>query len=460
VKIEETMPKRTLKVAAIIILLSLVVHFACTVLFVHLGDSQVWPTIMQSVESGNDTYGIMADYYTPLWGYMLAFLSMLNDLLGAIPVFGDRFTEFLPFLDTLRSWKVTVISPELNMAIKFPLGVFDVAVGWQIFCIVRKYRPDRDALIAMAMWCFCPICIYMTAVQGQFDCICVLLFLLAVRWAGWGRPFAAGMAFALAVWLKVFPAVAILALTGYVWSIRRDHGDQVRQVLLAVLGAVLVSAAVMIPPLIDGELDDVFLFLTYRSSSAGEPWYYYVRMALMALLIVAVMLWSLKKSLRDRPAFSEKDLLLISGALIAIATLLNRGYQYAPEALAFMILAYGIADDRRGYYAVYTGFWFFSMAEALAHAGPTVLAIDSVYYGWFGLDSFVALAVAYGSVDLTLVEGALAAGWTIFEWIFVALALYDAAKVRMPRADPYIDRIRTALTPVARRRAAAGGTAR
>ncbi|MGI6009108.1 MAG: glycosyltransferase family 87 protein [Methanomethylophilus sp.] len=457
---KEEMPKRVIKAAVIILLSSIAVHFACTVLLVHLGDSQVWPIIMQSVESGNDTYGIMADYYTPLWGYMLAFLSMLNDLFGAVPVFGDRFTELLPYLDTLRSWKVSVISPELNMAIKFPLGVFDAAVGWQIFCIVRKYRPDRDALIAMAMWCFCPICIYMTAVQGQFDCVCVLLFLLAVRWAGWGRPFAAGMAFALSVWLKVFPAVAILALTGYVWSIRREHGDQVRQVLLAVLGASIVSVVVMLPPLMEGELDDVFLFLTARTADGGDPWYFIIRQALMALLIIGIMLWSFRKSLRDRPAFSEQDLILISGALIAMATLLHRGYQYAPETLAFMILAYGIAEDRRGYYAAYTGFWFFAAAEAALHAGPAALTIDSVYYGWFALDPFVALAVAYGNVDLTLLEGACAAGWTVFEWMFVALALYDASKIRLPRAGPYIDRIRTALTPVARRRAAAGGTAR
>ena len=160
-----TIPRAVLLIAAI----SLAVHLVLTALFSHTYDSEYWLIIIQNVETGNGLYGLNGFYYTPVWGYMLSFADMLTQALGSIPVLGDRFTDLI-VIEDYNGFQAILASPDINFLLKLPLSVCDVIVGYAIYVIVARYTGnERKGIVAMALWCFCPIVVYMSAIQGQFD---------------------------------------------------------------------------------------------------------------------------------------------------------------------------------------------------------------------------------------------------------------------------------------------------
>ena len=429
---------------ALIAILALAIRFSCTVSVTHMGDTSAWPRIMASVESGNDIYGVMGNYYTPVWGYLLSFLDMLIQAVGAVPLFGDYFEGLLP-LEGVRSYRPFVISPEMNMAIKFPLGVIDVAVGWMLYRIVLSRTGDASrAVRAMAFWCFCPITIYMSSVQGQFDCISTALILGCIALAGRNRPLLAGIVFGFAVWLKVFPAVCVLLLVAYLRSVRGR--EWAGGAVSAAIGAAAVSAVLLLPQIMNGQIDDAFVFLTDRQETDFSSLYgaaTSLRQALVGLLLLALMVLTARRIWHMDKDEAGTAVYLYAGLLIAVAAILNRGYQYAPSVIGFIILCMEMAPDRRGYSVSYWGLGLFSFFEASVHAGFTLLCLSCAYYGLIDCDTFTSLSVSFAEdLPVHLIEGVLALIWSAAVWLFIALAAFDLLGRRDTRFSMLVERFR------------------
>ena len=205
-----SLPKAVLLVATV----SLVVHMILTAAFSHTFDSEYWLLIMQNIETGNGLYDINGYYYTPIWGYLLSFIDMLTQVTGSIPILGDRFTDLIVIEDHW-GFQATLASPDVNFLLKLPLSIADVLVGVFIYIIVAHHTgSEKKGLGAMIFWSFCPIVVYMSAIQGQFDSVSVLLLILTIFLIKQDNPLLAGMVFALATWLKIFPGVCILVFFG------------------------------------------------------------------------------------------------------------------------------------------------------------------------------------------------------------------------------------------------------
>ncbi len=424
--------------------LALAVRFSCTAFLTHMGDTSAWPRIMASVESGNDIYGVMGNYYTPVWGYILSFLDLMIQTAGAVPLFGDYFEGLLP-LEGVRSYRPFVISPEMNMAIKFPLGTVDVAVGWMLYRIILGRTGDQSrALRAMVLWCFCPATIYMSSVQGQFDCISTALILGCIALAGRDRPLLAGIMFGFAAWLKVFPAVCILLLTAYLRPVR--GGKWAGGVMTAAAGAAAVSAALLLPQLLSGQIDDAFIFLTDRQTADFSSLYgaaVSLRQVLVGLLLLALMVLTARRIWHMDKDEAGTAVYICAGLLIAAATIMNRGYQYAPSVIGFIILCMEMAPDRRGYPLSYWGLGMFSFAEALVHAGFTLLCLSCAYYGLIDYDTFMSLSVSFAEdLPVNLIEGVLALIWSAAVWYYIALAAHDVLGRRDTRPGMLMERLR------------------
>ena len=208
-------PLTTKEKILIIAFTSFAIHIVVNVFLTHLGDPEYWPRIMQTVNSGNGIYGLDGNYYTPMWGYLLSAIDMGIQFFGAVPFFGDVFVTLLPW-DNITGAKPWIVSPQITLATKIPLAVSDIIVGYLIFKIVKEFTDDENkGVIAMAMWCFCPMVIYMSSVQGQFDTISTLIILLTINLLREDRPLIAGIAFGLATWLKMFPGTCLFLFVGY-----------------------------------------------------------------------------------------------------------------------------------------------------------------------------------------------------------------------------------------------------
>ena len=441
-------PLTTKEKIIIISVISLAIHIAAILLLTHLGDPEHWPRIIQTVNSGNGIYGLDGNYYTPMWGYLLSFVDMIVQFTGSIPFFGDVIAELFPWED-IPGTKPSIVSPQIAFATKIPMAICDIIVGYMLFKIVTEFiNSEKKGIIAMALWCFCPMVIYMSCVQGQFDCISTLLVLITIKLLREDRPLLAGIGFGFSVWLKMFPSVCLLLFVGYLLK-KYGKNEGLKKTALAAIGAGAVTIILLIPQIMNGELPIVFGFFTGRSgNSTGITLYDIVvkiRLYLMLLLTVILMIWSFI-GIQKKEGDLGKYLYLYAGVLITVATIISRGYQYVPSFIPFILLFALISDDRRSYMMMFLWIGVLTVVDAFFSIGPSILVMDAVYYGWIDVGWLESITVQFlttighnGSTPIGII---LAITWAIMLWFFVLFAVSDLMDDRYPRFKNFVEKFR------------------
>ena len=433
------------KMVFLIAILSLVVHLVMTALFSHTYDSEYWLIIMQNIETGNGLYGLNGFYYTPVWGYMLSFADMLTQVFGAIPVLGDRFTDLI-VIEDYNGFQAVLASPDINFLLKLPLSVCDVLVGYLLYVIVSRHTgSERKGIVSMALWCFCPIVVYMSAIQGQFDTISVLLLLMTIFLIRQDNPLLAGMVFALATWLKIFPGVCILVLFGYMLARYKGAPRSTRQISMSIVGFLLLTAVLFLPQILDGTLAYAFSFLTSRTSGydLGSTLY----MAGMLVIIVVLMLFMTRSIARKPAAEADRLVFLYCGLLASLAAMVQFGYQYAPSIVGFIILFAMMSVNTRGYRFVFLVVSLFTFLEAFFWVNYSSLFIISEYFGTFDpswvLEHTLDFTLNWGSEATGGLMGRFANIWHYALFAFVIMAVLDFCRGRVPVLDRASDYVRS-----------------
>ena len=433
------------KMVFLIAILSLVVHLVMTALFSHTYDSEYWLIIMQNIETGNGLYGLNGFYYTPVWGYMLSFADMLMQVFGAIPVLGDRFTDLI-VIEDYNGFQAVLASPDINFLLKLPLSVCDVLVGFLLYVIVSRHTgSERKGIVSMALWCFCPIVVYMSAIQGQFDTISVLLLLMTIFLIRQDNPLLAGMVFALATWLKIFPGVCILVLFGYMLARYKGAPRSTRQISMSIVGFLLLTAVLFLPQILDGTLAYAFSFLTSRTSGydLGSTLY----MAGMLVIIIVLMLFMTRSIARKPAAEADRLVFLYCGLLATLAAMVQFGYQYAPSIVGFIILFAMMSVNTRGYRFVFLVVSLFTFLEALFWVNYSSLFIISEYFGTFDpswvLEHTLDFTLNWGSEATGSLMGRFADIWHSALFAFVLMAVLDFCRGRVPVLDRASDYVRS-----------------
>ncbi len=218
---------------------------------------------------------------------------------------------------------------------------------------------------------------------------------------------------------------------------------------MAAVGALIVTAIILMPQFLNGELDLAFGFFTGRMDTATEyEWYntlVSVRLILMLLLTVVLMVWSCIGMGRRREDL-DRYLYLYGGVLLAAATIISRGYQYAPSFMAPIILFAMISDDRRSYGRMFSWMSILLIVDAFFSVGPSLLAMASVYYGlvdpvWLSDISVTFLTTIghSGSMPIGVITAVI---WAIMLWLFVLYAVADLLGDRYPRFASMVERLR------------------
>ena len=433
------------KMVFLIAILSLVVHLVMTALFSHTYDSEYWLIIMQNIETGNGLYGLNGFYYTPVWGYMLSFADMLTQVFGAIPVLGDRFTDLI-LIEDYNGFQAVLASPDINFLLKLPLSVCDVLVGYLLYVIVSRHTgSERKGIVSMALWCFCPIVVYMSAIQGQFDTISVLLLLMTIFLIRQDNPLLAGMVFALATWLKIFPGVCILVLFGYMLARYKGAPRSTRQISMSIVGFLLLTAVLFLPQILDGTLAYAFSFLTSRTSGydLGSTLY----MAGMLVIIIVLMLFMTRSIARKPAAEADRLVFLYCGLLATLAAMVQFGYQYAPSIVGFIILFAMMSVNTRGYRFMFLVVSLFTFLEAFFWVNYSSLFIISEYFGTFDpswvLEHTLDFTLNWGSEATGSLMGRFANIWHYALFAFVIMAVLDFCRGRVPVLDRASDYVRS-----------------
>ena len=415
---------------ATILLLAAVVRVVLMPLLVYDFDIYHWALIMENIQNGDGLYDVAGYYYTPVWGYILGFMTGLLDLFGGVADFGARYTEFLPVEDlNIRFHIATITSLEFNIMMKAMLVVCDFLVAALIYRFMVETTSDaRKATFAVAIWLFCLPVIYMSAIQAQFDTISALFMLLTVYLLYKDHAFVAGMMFSCTVLLKFFPGFTILVLLAYIWLKHRDDGRAVRMIVEAAVGAAIMFFVIYAPQIIDGNFLDSLSFIFGRVETTN---------ALISYVRIAIMLFGTLISGYAMVKF-EGDLnrrfLLCCMVALTFVVLPSTSPQYpiVMVPLLAMIIAYG----DRGYFRPYVIMAVGAVANALAINNFSLLLSLSEYSSLISPEWVVSAMQGMESImifGLTSVELLTCIGGTV-------QAVGTAFILLMFFKDPIVDR--------------------
>ncbi len=269
-------------------------------------DIYAWALVISNIESGNGLYDLTGLYYTPVWGYCLSFIGSVMNAFTDIGVFGIRFTDLLPIEDNWYSGHIaTLTTVGFSVAMKIPLMIADLLVGYLIYILLKDYvKDEKRALKGAALWIFCPIVFYMSTVGTQFDCFSALFLLLTVMLLRRNMNLLAGFMFALSCLLKFFPLFTATILIAYIIAKHRHEPVKQRGLDLAMflIGTAAMALIIFLPDIVNGDLAKSAAFITSRFGSffSGVA---AIKMSILMVLGIVVLLFA---TYRTYSAKSEK----------------------------------------------------------------------------------------------------------------------------------------------------------
>jgi len=387
----ETEPEKQLvfsRLLLVFLVAGLVLRFVCAPLLTYDYDMYHWAVIMQNIDSGNRLYELTGYFYTPVWGYIMGTILMFWNMFCRIDVFGMKFTSFLRIEDMEHIYHIsTITSPEFNLAMKVPLILVDVLVGFLIYKVVKEYTNDsRKADIAFGFWFLCPIVFYMSGIQGMFDNISALLILLCVLLVIRDDYFLGGLLFSLAVLLKLFPGACALILVIYVFKKNPERREACTRLLLAIAGGIIAILVIMIPNITNGDFTQTITMITDRSDRFG----------LLGLLpyVLGIVLELLIAYRFSKETGSDIDRKLI--LYITYAAVCSMLFAYAPQyvivVIPFIVICM-LFDDRYRLCWLLIGAGAFISALALNNF--SLLSSISAYWNVIPADSIIDMMNAF-----------------------------------------------------------------
>jgi len=254
----------------------------------------------------------------------------------------------------------------------------DAVVGYMVYRMtLSSTGSQKSATLAFGLWFLCPVVVYMSGIQAQFDCISAMLALLSVLLLERDHAFLAGMMFGVAALTKLFPAALIFILV--IYMIRKNPGSVgTRRLVLAIVGALAAFAVIYAPQIMEGTLMESMSFIISRASEEATIEQTAKLIGLTGLSVFIILAASFRYwRLPAETAVSEFRrfaLLVLAGAAI-----MSTGPQYC--IVCIPLLAYYAASHDRALVPWTILLGTFAVITAFFNNGLTLLAMSSEYLG-------------------------------------------------------------------------------
>lgn len=313
-------------------------------------DMAFWSGTVNDLASGSGLYEGRFYWYTPVWGYFLSGMTFLINGLG-IDAQGVVIPELSDSIFNLGNSVITGLA--FNTAIKIPLIIADVLVSFVIYLVIMKLTSDqRKAIIGFAIWLLCPLTIWVSGVQAQFDSISVLGMMLSIFFLLDKKYALAGVFIAFGTCTKIFPCFILPLMIAYILANSPGINEKLKNSAYMITGFILMCVMIFIIPALSGDLGSSFNFFSSRVDSLGSDGIGALRwdniIYVMPLLVLFV--FCLSAFLAKAKENIDNKFIIYSG--LAIASLFIWPFfptvpQYILVLLPFMIMLYAMGYNMK-----------------------------------------------------------------------------------------------------------------
>ena len=231
-------------------------------------DMSFWAGVINGFNMGEGLYESEYYWYSPTWGYILSFMTPLINILGIdvqgfiVPDENDHVISYV---------YAAITDPKFNLVIKTPLIISDILVSLVIYKLAYNFTNDeRKSAISAGIWLLCPLAIWNSAVQGQFDTLSILGMMSAFYFLIQRSYFLAGFMIAFGTVTKLFPGLFVPLMIGFVISKEIGRTDCLNGISKMAGGFAICTLLILLPVTLMGNFEESFYFLTDRIDSYSD----------------------------------------------------------------------------------------------------------------------------------------------------------------------------------------------
>ena len=270
-------------------------------------DMAFWSGTINDITSGDGLYDGKFYWYTPIWGY---FLSMTAFIMNTLCI-DTQGLIIQGMNDAYFNIGASIVTgPVFNKMIKIPLIISDLLVSLFIYLIIKKITSDeRKAIIGFAIWLFCPLAIWTSGIQAQFDTIAVLGMMVSVLFLLNKRYMLAGTMLSFGACAKIFPALIFPLMLAYIYASGQSREQKIKGIVGFAIGFLAFTVLMFLGPIVTGNFDASLGFLSSRldqpagSGNSLLNWdniLYVMPMIALFVICMSVLLAKMKDGIDER----------------------------------------------------------------------------------------------------------------------------------------------------------------
>ena len=325
----KSLPKLT-RILIAIVLVGLIVRLVIAVSLTYCTDLSYWVRVSSNITANDGLYDVLGYFYTPVWGYILSFLTGFCDMLG---ISYGHVDPNLLIPSGITGQGQIVPSVAYTMVLKIFLIAVDMLVAYFIYKIVTiLFKDEKTAVLAVALWLLCPLSISISSFRVSFDNIEVLFMLIAIYAALKGNFVISGTSMAISLLTKPYGAFIALGLIIYSYGKNNSFKDTGKY----ILSAIVTFAILMLPVILNGDFEQSMDWLLGRIRNLDS--HIYNMVIPLSPVIIAIFIVIMRKMSKIK---DNRDVVLcLSGLLFtAMMLILPGNTQYYLILLALVIIA-------------------------------------------------------------------------------------------------------------------------
>lgn len=312
-------------------------------------DSNYWTVVIRNIDTGNGLYKVEGYYYTPVWGYVLAFVSGIQNAILDIGDLSVTCYELFQYVAINQyAYEDKAISIVFLFNLKIILTISDLVASLLLYNIVKRRTGDeKKAALAFFLMFISPHLIGSSSMVTMPDTMSAMFTLLTIVLLRDEKYFFAGVCYALAVWVKFFPIAIILVLLCYIYvETNGDVKKAIERIGKSVSGFMLISVVIFFPQFMEGTLLQSLAFLTDRAIEIINWGLLSIIGTLVGAVIICFIAIIVAKHMLRAKGDRDDRMMEYSMILLSVCMLFYTNMQYLVTLMPFLVYSILVINDR------------------------------------------------------------------------------------------------------------------
>lgn len=354
-------------------------------------DTNFWTIVVRNIDAGYGLYEMDGYYYTPVWGYILGFVSGVQNFTLDIGDLSSLIPEFMPYMGIDGIYRPVAIDIVFLLSLKVILTIGDLVLSLLVYYLVKERTNDeKKSTIAFFLVFLCPVILGSSSITVMPDTLSAMFAIITIFAIKKEKIFTAGVCYSLAVWIKFFPISIAPLLITYLFALNKNNVKEALLKLITAIGGFFVcSLLIFIPQIQEDRLIKCFDFLSSRLK--------FLSCVPLAILLVVgiiaatcIVFYVVKKRMYQSPKLVDDMLMEYSLVILGLSMVCYTITQYTVHMIPFLVYCMLIIDMKK-YRIIWIGLSISGLC--LIIAANNVIMLNSIveYTGLISTDTALSL---------------------------------------------------------------------